>query len=321
MKNLYDLLEISPAASDEVMKAAYRVLSNRYHPDKNIGSESATQAMSAVNHAYEVLSDPARRSAYDALLAADGAKFREMRAPANAIETPLEAKPVTVGKTASFGIERSYKTLGFYVGVGVALLLVTALIYALAPSGPTGDTALNTFKEPPDPYLVRLNRGEALLSGNGGTQNFLQAKEEFEAIANAKDHSDTKGYRGRAAQKLGEIYASGSGVPKDAAKAKEWFRKAAEYGRVVGPAPALAVAQYFEEGANDKPDFVEAYRWYNLAAGTPFDIDKTVINRDAYDQMINLAKKKREALGALLTMEELNSAQLSPFPPCRSFYC
>lgn len=321
MKNLYDLLEISPAASDEVIKAVYRVLSNRYHPDKNIGIESATQAMSAINHAYEVLSDPAQRSAYDALLAANSGKFRESRAPANTMETPLEASRGTVGKTASFGAERSYKTLVFYFGVGAALLLVTALIYALAPSGPAGDTALNTFKEPPDPYLLRLNRGEALLSGNGSTQNFLQAKEEFEAIANAKDLFDAKGYRGRAAQKLGEIYSSGAGVPKDTAKAKEWFRKAAEYGRVVGPAPALAVAQFFEAGTNDKPDFVEAYRWYNLAAGTQFDIDKTMINRDAYDQMINLAKKKREELGALLSMKELNSAQLSPFPPCRSFYC
>ena len=321
MKNLYDLLEISSAASDEVIKAAYRVLSNRYHPDKNIGSESATQAMSAINHAYGVLSDPAQRSAYDASLAADSRKFRESRASANAVETPPQAKPGRVGKTASFGTARSHKSRAFYFGVGGALLLITALIYALAPSGPTGDKALNTFKEPPDPYQLRLNKGEALLSGNGSTQNFLQAKEEFEAIANAKDLVDAKGYRGRAAQKLGEIYASGAGVPKDAAKAKEWFRKAAEYGRVVGPAPAIAVARFYEEGANDKPDFVEAYRWYNLAAGTQFDIDKTMIERDAYDQMISLAKKKREELGVRLTMQELNSAQLSPFPPCRSFYC
>ncbi len=321
MKNLYDLLEISPAASDEVIKAAYRVLSNRYHPDKNIGIESATQAMSVINHAYEVLSDPVQRSAYDALLAANSGKFREIRAPASAVEPPLEAKPRRVGKTISFGTERSYKTRTFYFCVGAVLLLVTALIYGLAPSGPAGDTALNNFKEPPDPYLLRLNRGEALLSGNGSTQNFLQAKEEFEAIANAKDLVDTKGYRGRAAQKLGEIYSSGAGVPKDAAKAKEWFRKAAEYGRVVGPAPALAVAQFFEEGTDDKPDFVEAYRWYNLAAGTQFDIDKTMIDRNTYDQMVNLAKKKREELGVQLTMQELNSAQLSPFPPCRSFYC
>jgi len=321
VKNLYDLLEVSPIASDEVIKAAYRVLSNRYHPDKNIGSESATHAMSAINNAYEMLSDPAQRSAYDALLAASSGKFREMRAPAAAIDTPPEANPVTIVKTASFGTERSYKTVAFYFCIGAALLLVTALIYALAPSGPAGDTALNTFKEPPDPYLLRLNRGEALLSGNGSTQNFLQAKEEFEAIANAKDLVDSKGYRGRAAQKLGEIYSSGAGVPKDAAKAREWFRRAAEYGRVVGPAPALAVAQFFEEGTIDKPYFVEAYRWYNLAAGTQFDTDKTMIDRNTHEQLINLAKKKREELGVRLSMQDLNAAQLSPFPPCRSFYC
>jgi len=37
--------------------------------------------------------------------------------------------------------------------------------------------------------------------------------------------------------------------------------------------------------------------------------------------MIGLAKKKREEFGAMLTTEQLNSAQLSPLPPCRSLNC
>jgi hypothetical protein len=83
----------------------------------------------------------------------------------------------------------------------------------------------------------------------------------------------------------------------------------------------LAVAQYFEEGTNGARDPVEAYRWYNLAAGIPFDLDKAVLTRDAYTRMIGLAKKKREEFGAMLTTEQLNSAQLSPLPPCRSLNC
>jgi hypothetical protein len=233
---------------------------------------------------------------------------------------PIETSAATVRKTAMFASERSYVNLAIYLSVVAGVLFTIVLIHEVAPSGPGGQASLNAFKEP-DPYLLRMKRGEALLSGNGSSQNFLQAKTEFEAIANDKDLYDVKGYRGRAAQRLGEIYSSGSGVPKDTKKAEAWFRRAAEYGRVVGPAPALAVAQFFEEGTNDKQDFVEAYRWYNLAAGTAFDVNKTAISRDAYHEIINLAKKKREELGTRLSMEELNLAQLSPLPPCRSFHC
>jgi TPR repeat protein len=201
------------------------------------------------------------------------------------------------------------------------VLLAVTLFHEMAPSGPAAETALNVFKEAPDPYVLHMNRGEALLSGTGGTQNYLEAKAEFEAVANAQDLIDGNGYRGRAAQKLGDIYATGAGVQRDLAKALDWYRKAAEYGRVLGPAPAFAAAKILEEGVNGKRDLVEAYRWYNVAAGTPFDIDKAAIGRETYKKIVNQARQKREELGANLTLEQLNVAQLSPLPPCRSVHC
>ncbi|MDA8094634.1 MAG: J domain-containing protein [Betaproteobacteria bacterium] len=65
----YDVLQISPAASPEVIRAAYRVLAQRAHPDR-AGVGAQPDAMKAINTAYEVLSDAARRTAYDARLAA-----------------------------------------------------------------------------------------------------------------------------------------------------------------------------------------------------------------------------------------------------------
>jgi hypothetical protein len=60
--NLYELLEISPHASQDVIQAAYRVLARHYHPDVNASAE-ATLRIRQVNAAYRVLSDPrARRS-------------------------------------------------------------------------------------------------------------------------------------------------------------------------------------------------------------------------------------------------------------------
>lgn len=67
MKTYYDTLQVSRHASSSVIKAAYRALSQRHHPDKNPGSiEVAQRNMKRLNEAYEVLADPQRRKAYDA---------------------------------------------------------------------------------------------------------------------------------------------------------------------------------------------------------------------------------------------------------------
>ena len=63
-ETLYDLLGVSSDASQGEIKAAYRNLAKRYHPDVN-KSEEASKRMSDINHAYSVLGDPAKRSAYN----------------------------------------------------------------------------------------------------------------------------------------------------------------------------------------------------------------------------------------------------------------
>lgn len=62
--DLYELLQISPRASQEVIQAAYRVLARRNHPDLNATPEAA-QRIRDVNDAYRVLSDPQGRARYD----------------------------------------------------------------------------------------------------------------------------------------------------------------------------------------------------------------------------------------------------------------
>ncbi|GJE97939.1 DnaJ-domain-containing protein [Phanerochaete sordida] len=58
----YDLLEVSPDASEADLKKAYRKKALRLHPDKGGDPELFKE----VTHAYEVLSDPQKRSVYDA---------------------------------------------------------------------------------------------------------------------------------------------------------------------------------------------------------------------------------------------------------------
>lgn len=67
--NHYDVLEVSPRASAEVIRAAYKSLMQRYHPDKNPDAHDLAKTASRIAQAYEVLGDPARRAAYDATLA------------------------------------------------------------------------------------------------------------------------------------------------------------------------------------------------------------------------------------------------------------
>jgi curved DNA-binding protein CbpA len=80
-RNYYRILQVQPDAHEAVIRTAYRTLMQklRLHPD--LGGDGATAAL--INDAYAVLSDPARRAAYDAHLGRDrGRGTRPEPAPA-----------------------------------------------------------------------------------------------------------------------------------------------------------------------------------------------------------------------------------------------
>jgi curved DNA-binding protein CbpA len=64
--DLYSELGVTPQAEPEVIRAAYRVLALRFHPDRQAGSSVLAAAkMARINHAYDVLSKAESRRAYD----------------------------------------------------------------------------------------------------------------------------------------------------------------------------------------------------------------------------------------------------------------
>lgn len=67
----YDNLKVSRHAPQEVIRAAYKALSQKYHPDKNLGDERAARIMAIVNTAYNILSDPVRRKEHDEWIASE----------------------------------------------------------------------------------------------------------------------------------------------------------------------------------------------------------------------------------------------------------
>lgn len=67
MKNYYELLEVNPKASKEIIEKAYKVLVKKYHPDLYQGNEKliAQKKVQELNEAYNVLSDDFLREQYD----------------------------------------------------------------------------------------------------------------------------------------------------------------------------------------------------------------------------------------------------------------
>ena len=61
----YDVLQVERHAPADRVRTAYRKLAQKYHPDKMPGNANAVRAMAAINAAYEVLSDPERRTEHD----------------------------------------------------------------------------------------------------------------------------------------------------------------------------------------------------------------------------------------------------------------
>jgi curved DNA-binding protein CbpA len=67
-KNYYVLLGVLPTAEPIVIRAAYRALAMKYHPDKWTGDKAtAERRMREINQAYETLSDEQSRARYDSI--------------------------------------------------------------------------------------------------------------------------------------------------------------------------------------------------------------------------------------------------------------
>ena len=61
----YEILEISRNATQEEINRAFRRLAQKYHPDRNPGDSEAEVKFKKINEAYQVLSNPTERAAYD----------------------------------------------------------------------------------------------------------------------------------------------------------------------------------------------------------------------------------------------------------------
>ena len=63
-RDYYEVLGVSKGATADELKKAYRKLSKKYHPDINKEAD-AEDKFKEISEAYEILSDPQRKAAYD----------------------------------------------------------------------------------------------------------------------------------------------------------------------------------------------------------------------------------------------------------------
>lgn len=79
MENLYELLEVSEKASQEIIEKAYKTLAKKWHPDLQGGSNKALaeEKMKKINNAYSILSDENKRKEYDAKLEEERERLSE----------------------------------------------------------------------------------------------------------------------------------------------------------------------------------------------------------------------------------------------------
>ena len=119
----YQLLGVSPYATLEEIRQAFRDLARRYHPDANPPSKKAwaEDRMRRLNETYDLLSDPIRRAKYDAA-----------HPPPPPAPPPLPIEPIDptrIDIDLRGDPEMRRRAIWFWIGIALALALIAGGIY------------------------------------------------------------------------------------------------------------------------------------------------------------------------------------------------
>jgi curved DNA-binding protein CbpA len=158
-KTLYDFLGVDPGVDAQTLKRAFRKTVKEYHPDLHAGDLAASQRTKSILAAYEVLSDPEQRDAYDQYLA-------------QLCETPLPSQ------------SRRRMICGASIAVCVSFALVSAWKFSITPTLINQVTAATqdrgrvepAAKEPDAPQIRNVTEGaQVATDASSGAATALHA--------------------------------------------------------------------------------------------------------------------------------------------------
>lgn len=162
----YDNLKVARSAPPEVIRAAYKALSQRFHPDRNPGITEAARIMAIINTSYDVLSDPEKRRQHDQWImemeAADQVKVQT--GLATQTTTQYSSSPhvlLTLVVTIVHLVRRLFKwllpyALGIGALIGVIWMIGSAIdFFGGKSSPPPGPKPYQASPGPVRPVYVR----------------------------------------------------------------------------------------------------------------------------------------------------------------------
>lgn len=291
----YEILGVLANAEDVVIRATYKALAQKYHPDRDKGDAyTANIKMATINEAYSVLSDPKKRAEYDLLrhLKAnigqqDNADTRCNRSQHDADSPESEQKSnsgisyvhndsirpesefVRENKTRREQPNNSTpgkRNTSTYVFAPLLLLVIIGLL-----------TNLDGINHREEPIRVLADRGDATAQFKMGELFFSQwgewaknsqlgftqeSRESNSDLQNALSWYKKSAHQGNAASqyKMGFFYEYGAGVPANLEEARYWYLKAAMLGNLQAKLDYAKLSLlYFK-------DYKEALTWYQKAA-------------------------------------------------------
>jgi hypothetical protein len=149
----YDNLKVARSAPPEVIRAAYRALSQSFHPDRNPGDADAARVMAIINGSYEVLSDPDKRRAHDRWIAEQELPSGRAQEPkSSSSRQPRTRQPAVSRRGAGRAIPHGRYWLLYGFAVFFFVWLVVRNATAVPPPGPKPFRETTT---PAEPQFVR----------------------------------------------------------------------------------------------------------------------------------------------------------------------
>jgi hypothetical protein len=161
LRTYYDNLKIPRNASPEVIRAAYRRLSQKHHPDRNPDNPEAARVMVLINVAYQALSDPAKRARHDQWIRqqAEPETQTVWEEPADFTETARDYSPRKPRSSPrrKAGVDHASVTDGLRRVVRGAFVFMTLLLVAIPML-----TSLTAFWSAPECASYNVTKSAAI---------------------------------------------------------------------------------------------------------------------------------------------------------------